>query len=65
MKQQEIRSYIGKEVLIYVYGDEICYGTLQEFVKEDNREMIELKGAFGTTYIPMKDVLYMIERSRI
>lgn len=64
MKRYEVEPYLGKAVLIYAKNNTICSGRFYRMRTVNGHEVIEVNDQEENHFLPIGDVLYMIETRR-
>jgi hypothetical protein len=64
MKRYEVEPYLGKAVLIYAKNNDICSGRFYRMRTVNGHEVMEVSCNDEDRFLPIRDVLYMIETSR-
>lgn len=64
MKRYEVEPYLGKAVLIYAKDNAICSGRFYRMRTVNGHEVMEVNCHEENRFLPIGDVLYMIETRR-
>ena len=64
MKRYEVEPYLGKAVLIYARDNNICSGRFYRMRQVNGHEVMEVNCEKEDRFLPIHDVLYMIETKR-
>lgn len=64
MKRWEVEPYLGKAVLIYAKDNDICSGRFYRMRQINGHEVMEVSCSQEDRFLPINDVLYMIETHR-
>jgi hypothetical protein len=64
MKRYEVEPYLGKAVLIYAKNHDICRGRFYRMRLINGHEVMEVSCSKEDRFLPVNDVLYLIETQR-